>query len=130
MRLREGTGGKFINVLLDNPTNIGVEILQCSSTSWSSNYVITQQLSFVSAPSVLDYPYFGSKNIISGVTSGMGSVFSTEKGKCSSSLATFTAVQTDPLLWLNGRLFVNTQVAISLFLLNLPRLPLIALDCP
>ncbi|KOO34777.1 lipoprotein, partial [Chrysochromulina tobinii] len=109
MRLREGTGGKFINVHLDNPTNIGVEILQCSSTSWSSNYVITQQLSFVSAPSVLNYLYFGSKNIISGMTSGTGSVFSTENGKCPTQVLSFTAVQTDPLLWLNGRLFVNTQ---------------------
>jgi hypothetical protein len=92
-RLREGTGGKFINVLLDNPTNIDVEIFQCSSASWSSNYVITQQLSFVT-----NYLYFSSKNIISGVPSGTGSVFSTENGKCPSSVQTFTAVQTDPLL--------------------------------
>ena len=92
--------------------------------------MITQQLLFVSAPSVLNYLYFGSKNIISGMTSGTGSVFSTENGKCPTQVLSFTAVQTDPLLWLNGRLFVNTQVAISLFLLNLPRLPLIALDCP
>ena len=98
MRLREGTGGKFINLLLDNPTNIGVEIRQCAASTWASAYQITQDTSFISVPSNLNnYLYFSSQNIITGVPSS-GSLFSIDTSSCPSTLLGFTAVQTDPLL--------------------------------
>jgi hypothetical protein len=100
MRLRGGTGGKFGNVILTNPTDVGVRIDSCGSQQ------IVQDLSFLgSNPSIgtvadgatSGYLYFSSNNIIADIPS-TGSLFNIDTSSCPANAVGFTAVQTAPLL--------------------------------
>ena len=96
MRLREGTGGKFGNVILTNPTDVGVRISACGSEA------VTQTLP-PAATSIgmggtdgasAGYLYFSSNNIISGASQTLSMSCS---GKALTA-ANFQAITSSPLL--------------------------------
>jgi hypothetical protein len=67
MRLREGTGGKFGNVILTNPTDIGVRIGDCGSEPVSQSLPPSgTSLGMSGEAASSGYLYFSSNNIVSG----------------------------------------------------------------
>merc|ERR550537_1938067 len=66
MRLREGTGGKFGNVVMANLGGVhsGVENKQCTTGGASTSLVSTQDLSSVDASDLNSHLFFSSNNII------------------------------------------------------------------
>ena len=69
MRLREGTGGKFGNVILTNPTDIGVRIGDCGSEAVTQTLPSSSTSIGMSGDGSSDgYLYFSSNNIIAGAS--------------------------------------------------------------
>ena len=66
MRLREGTGGKFGNVVMANLGGVhsGVENKQCTDGGAATSLVSTQDLSSVDASDLNSHLFFSSNNII------------------------------------------------------------------
>ncbi|XRB16519.1 hypothetical protein RI054_13g63630 [Pseudoscourfieldia marina] len=65
MRLREGTGGQFGNLILTNSPNVGVKNDKCCNKGKCASVTHVQTLG---SQSGFDYLFFSSKNIISGAT--------------------------------------------------------------
>ena len=75
MRLREGTGGKFGNVILTNPTDIGLRIGDCGTEDVTQTLpAASENIGTVSATTGArtttdGYLYFSSNNIVQGTLS-------------------------------------------------------------
>merc|ERR1719197_1969745 len=69
MRLREGTGGKFGNVILTNPTDIGLRIGDCGSEAVTQTLPASStSLGMAGNSASSGYLYFSANNIISGAS--------------------------------------------------------------
>merc|ERR550514_968486 len=69
MRLREGTGGKFGNVILANPTDIGLKIGDCGSEAVTQTLPAASTSLGISGGAASDgYLYFSTNNIIAGAS--------------------------------------------------------------
>ena len=110
MRLREGTGGKFGNVILTNPTDIGLRIGDCGSETVTQTLPSASTSIGVAGDAITaGYLFFSSNNIISGMPVS-GSLFTTDSS-CSGSIVSWSAVSEDPALMSAHDLWSTYDVA-------------------